>query len=86
MAAEPIDDTLMADPEEEDPELIARTKIVNEEYKIWKKNAPFLYDLMLRYLALVNLLSTFNRLTWRSQPRLGLAYAYHTMVPRRAKV
>lgn len=22
-------------------------KIVNEEYKTWKKNAPFLYDLML---------------------------------------
>ncbi len=22
-------------------------KIINEEYKTWKKNAPFLYDLML---------------------------------------
>ena len=22
-------------------------KLVNEEYKTWKKNAPFLYDLML---------------------------------------
>jgi histone-binding protein RBBP4 len=22
-------------------------KLINEEYKTWKKNAPFLYDLML---------------------------------------
>ena len=26
---------------------VAEQKIINEEYKIWKKNAPFLYDLML---------------------------------------
>lgn len=25
----------------------AQEKIINEEYKTWKKNAPFLYDLML---------------------------------------
>jgi hypothetical protein len=24
-------------------------KIINEEYKIWKKNAPFLYDLVLTH-------------------------------------
>ena len=24
-------------------------KIINEEYKIWKKNTPFLYDFMLTY-------------------------------------
>jgi hypothetical protein len=26
---------------------INEQKIINEEYKIWKKNAPFLYDLIL---------------------------------------
>lgn len=25
-------------------------KIINEEYKIWKKNAVFLYDIMYRYI------------------------------------
>jgi histone-binding protein RBBP4 len=24
-------------------------KIINEEYKIWKKNTPFLYDLVLTH-------------------------------------
>ena len=24
-------------------------KVVNEEYKVWKKNAPFLYDLVLTH-------------------------------------
>ncbi|KAK4697007.1 hypothetical protein P7C71_g1016, partial [Lecanoromycetidae sp. Uapishka_2] len=33
--------------EEEREEEQMQEKIVNEEYKIWKKNAPFLYDLML---------------------------------------
>ena len=32
--------------EEQDHERIEE-KIINEEYKTWKKNAPFLYDLML---------------------------------------
>lgn len=31
-----------AQPEEED-------KIINEEYKIWKKNTPFLYDLVMTH-------------------------------------
>lgn len=26
-----------------------REKIINEEYKIWKKNSPFLYDLVLTH-------------------------------------
>ena len=26
---------------------LTEEKIINEEYKTWKKNAPFLYDLML---------------------------------------
>jgi histone-binding protein RBBP4 len=29
----------------EDAELMEQ-KLINEEYKIWKKNAPFLYDLL----------------------------------------
>lgn len=33
--------------EPEDQEMEA--KLVNEEYKIWKKNSPFLYDMILRY-------------------------------------
>ena len=31
--------------EQEDEQM--QEKIINEEYKTWKKNAPFLYDLML---------------------------------------
>lgn len=26
-----------------------RNKLINEEYKIWKKNSVFLYDIMYRY-------------------------------------
>lgn len=33
--------------DEEREEEVVDEKIVNEEYKTWKKNAPFLYDLML---------------------------------------
>ena len=33
--------------DEEQEEEQMEEKIVNEEYKTWKKNAPFLYDLML---------------------------------------
>ena len=32
----------------EDAETI-QNKIINEEYKIWKKNSVFLYDIMYRY-------------------------------------
>ena len=37
---------LAVDPaiEGDDPELIA-AKIINEEYKVWKKNAHYLYDI-----------------------------------------
>jgi len=27
---------------------ILEQKIINEEYKVWKKHAPYLYDMMLR--------------------------------------
>lgn len=33
--------------EDQQEEEQMQEKIVNEEYKTWKKNAPFLYDLML---------------------------------------
>jgi len=33
-----------------DEETIMANKIINEEYKIWKKNAPYLYDVMYRYV------------------------------------
>ena len=33
--------------EEEREEEQMEEKIINEEYKTWKKNSPFLYDLML---------------------------------------
>lgn len=28
-----------------------QNKLINEEYKIWKKNSVFLYDIMYRYAA-----------------------------------
>jgi histone-binding protein RBBP4 len=27
-------------------------KVINEEYKIWKKNTPFLYDMLYAYALL----------------------------------
>lgn len=33
--------------EQEREDEMTEEKIINEEYKTWKKNAPFLYDLML---------------------------------------
>lgn len=32
-----------------EPEVSAEDRIVNEEYKIWKKNTPFLYDLVVTH-------------------------------------
>lgn len=29
--------------------VVAEEKIINEEYKIWKKNSPFLYDLVVTH-------------------------------------
>lgn len=42
----PVDEAMEADQTG-----ILKQKIINEEYKIWKKHAPFLYDLMLRWAA-----------------------------------
>ena len=40
-----IDRIVNADGEQEED--MTEEKIINEEYKTWKKNAPFLYDMML---------------------------------------
>jgi len=33
-----------------DSEEIIEQKVINEEYKIWKKNSPLLYDMMFAYV------------------------------------
>ncbi|KAF2745028.1 histone acetyltransferase type B subunit 2 [Sporormia fimetaria CBS 119925] len=46
---EPMSDAPLDEREQqahEDEELIAHNKAINEEYKIWKKNSVFLYDVM----------------------------------------
>ena len=30
-------------------ESVAREKLINEEYKVWKKNTPFLYDVVMTH-------------------------------------
>jgi len=32
--------------DQEDTQEIVEQKLINEEYKIWKKNTPFLYDML----------------------------------------
>jgi len=32
--------------DQEDTQEIIEQKLINEEYKIWKKNTPFLYDML----------------------------------------
>ena len=41
------EDELLA--KEGEGEAETEEKIINEEYKIWKKNAPFLYDLVMTH-------------------------------------
>lgn len=36
------------EPSEISEESINKNKVINEEYKVWKKHAPFLYDVMMR--------------------------------------
>jgi hypothetical protein len=57
-------------------------RIINEEYKTWKKNAPFLYDMILRYLATLFSLppSQVRLLTSLSKHRTDLANPYRPMV------
>ncbi|KAI9777445.1 MAG: Histone acetyltransferase type B subunit 2 [Geoglossum umbratile] len=43
--------------QEQEQEETIETKILNEEYKNWKKNAPFLYDILLRYVQGIKLIS-----------------------------
>ena len=43
----PLIDMLQVSEQVNNEDEVTEQKIINEEYKIWKKNAPFLYDLML---------------------------------------
>ena len=40
------DQLLDAMDDQEDTQEIIDQKLINEEYKIWKKNTPFLYDML----------------------------------------
>ncbi|KAI9890337.1 MAG: Histone acetyltransferase type B subunit 2 [Vezdaea aestivalis] len=42
-----MEDDILMPSDEVDEAVAAANKVINEEYKIWKKNAPYLYDLML---------------------------------------
>ena len=42
-----IDTNRIATIDEDREDEIREEKVINEEYKTWKKNSPFLYDLML---------------------------------------
>uniref|UniRef100_A0A2K6GGC9 RB binding protein 4, chromatin remodeling factor n=1 Tax=Propithecus coquereli TaxID=379532 RepID=A0A2K6GGC9_PROCO len=50
-------------------------RVINEEYKIWKKNTPFLYDLVMTHALewpslTAQWLPDVTRPFWRVQPRL----------------
>jgi hypothetical protein len=36
--------------DQEDSQEVIEQKLINEEYKIWKKNSPFLYDMIYAYV------------------------------------
>uniref|UniRef100_A0A8C6E7A3 Histone-binding protein RBBP4-like N-terminal domain-containing protein n=1 Tax=Moschus moschiferus TaxID=68415 RepID=A0A8C6E7A3_MOSMO len=44
-------------------------RVINEEYKIWKKNTPFLYDLVMTHA--LEWPSLTAQPFWRVQPRLA---------------
>ena len=39
----------MAEKENEQFDEAVEERVINEEYKIWKKNTPFLYDLVMTH-------------------------------------
>ena len=39
----------MADKDSEQFDEAVEERVINEEYKIWKKNTPFLYDLVMTH-------------------------------------
>ena len=39
----------MADKDNEQFDEAVEERVINEEYKIWKKNTPFLYDLVMTH-------------------------------------
>lgn len=46
LAPSNTDQLLDAMDDQEDTQEIIEQKLINEEYKIWKKNTPFLYDML----------------------------------------
>uniref|UniRef100_A0A8I4A389 Histone-binding protein RBBP4-like N-terminal domain-containing protein n=1 Tax=Callithrix jacchus TaxID=9483 RepID=A0A8I4A389_CALJA len=44
-------------------------RVINEEYKIWKKNTPFLYDLVMTHA--LEWPSLTAQSIWRMQPRFA---------------
>ena len=48
----------MADKDHEDEAVEER--VVNEEYKIWKKNTPFLYDLVMTHALVILLMLNYH--------------------------
>ena len=47
--AEPGPVVAMADKEGDTFDEAVEERVINEEYKIWKKNTPFLYDLVMTH-------------------------------------
>ncbi len=52
----------MADKDHEDEAVEER--VVNEEYKIWKKNTPFLYDLVMTHALVISRLYLWYFITY----------------------
>jgi hypothetical protein len=60
-----------------DDEEYMEQKVINEEYKVWKKNSVFLYDMMFRSAMLRP--CSYDELTWH-QPSIGVAYIDNSVV------
>lgn len=57
---------------------------IDLEYKTWKKNSPYLYDMILRYCyPLHGLIRETDSIY---QYRVRMAYSHHAMVPRPQRV
>lgn len=59
-----------------------RNRIVNEEYKIWKKNSIFLYDVLYTSVSSHTHTACVPKLTCRNQTSTGLAVADGAMAAR----
>ena len=54
-----------------------QNKMINEEYKIWKKNSVFLYDIMYRFVEVGRSCSKAELTS--TQSRLRMAHTHHSM-------